>query len=197
METRMVSDDPIERALRQRFDAHDLDGTLTHALEAYGSELYGYLCGLARDRAQADDAFGQTCERMWKGLPTFRWDSALRVWAYRIAHNEFLRTTRATARARREVPLSQVKSVQQAIARARSETATYDRTPVKERFAELRATLDPDDHALLGLRLDRKLAWTEIAKVLGNDEPSPREVAVLRKRFERLKTRLRAAVKAG
>ena len=45
---------------------------------------------------------------------------------------------------------------------------------------------------LLGLRLDRQMAWTEIARILGSEEDSlAREAAALRKRFERLKIRLR------
>jgi len=185
--------DPLEAAVRARFDAGDLDGTIATALAGYGDELFGFLIGLARDRTQAEDAFGAACERIWRGLPKFRWDSTFRVWAFRIARNEFLRTTREVARARRAVPISQIASVQQAVDRVRSTTPVHHRTEVKDRFAELRAALDPEDHMLLGLRIDRKMAWIDIAKVLANteDEPTTREVAALRKRFERLKVRLR------
>ena len=55
---------------------------------------------------------------------------------------------------------------------------------IKERFAKVRETLTPDDHMLLGLRLDRRLSWNDIAQVM---EASP---AALRKRYQRLKERL-------
>lgn len=115
------------------------------------------------------------------------------MWAYRIARNEFLRTTRTTARARSEIPISEIASVQQAIERIRSTTPAHERSEVKARFAHLREQLDPEDHMLLGLRIDRKMPWIEISKVLtpGSDEPTARELAALRKRFERLKARLR------
>jgi len=184
---------PIESEIRKRCDVLDFDGALALAVTHYGGELFGFLSGLARERTQAEDAFSATCERMWRGLPEFRWDSSCRVWAYRIARNEFLRTTRTAIRARSEIPISEIASVQQAIERIRSTTPAHERSEVKARFAHLREQLDPEDHMLLGLRIDRKMPWIEISKVLtpGADEPTARELAALRKRFERLKARLR------
>ena len=184
-----MSDD-IEIELRRRFDAHDLDGALSAALDAYGDELFAFLLGLARDRGHADDVFGATCERLWKGLPAFRWESTFRVWAYAVARNEFLRATRSTKR-KREVPVSQV--LEQAIARVRSATPIHQRTDIKDRLAKVREQLAPDDHMLLGLRLDRRMSWPEIARILGGGDEAAiaKESAALRKRFERLKTRLR------
>jgi RNA polymerase sigma-70 factor (ECF subfamily) len=186
----------LEAELKQRFDAGDLDGTMSAAIEAYGGELFGFLVGLARDRGRADDVFGAMCERLWRSLPKFRWDSTFRVWAYTVARNEFLRSTRETARAKRGVPVSKIASVQAAIDRARSTTPIYQKSDVKDRFAKLREQLPPDDHMLLGLRLDRRMAWIDIARVLGSGEESSvtREAAALRKRFERLKVKLRELV---
>lgn len=183
----------IEAAIRARFDAGDFDRALAIALEHYADELFGFVSGLARESAQAEDAFSAACERIWRGLPRFRWDSTFRVWAYRIARNEFLRTTQEPARRRKMVPLSQISSIRDTVDRLRATTPAYQRTDVKRRWAELREQLGPEDHMLLGLRIDRKLAWADIAKVLANrdDEPTARELAALRKRFERLKARLR------
>ncbi len=183
----------MEVEIRRRFDAADLDGAMRLALETYGSELYGFLVGLARDRAHADDVFGAACEAMWKNLAKFRWESTFRVWAYTIARHEFFRQAAA---ARREVLIDKVPTLREAMATVRSTTPMHQRSEVKEQFAQIREELEPDDHMLLGLRLDRKLAWSEIARVLGSGEAAnvTREAAALRKRFERLKERLRARV---
>jgi RNA polymerase sigma-70 factor, ECF subfamily len=182
-----------ELAIREHCERGAFDAALTATLQLYADELFGFLRGLARDQIQAEEAFSATCERLWRGLSGFRWDSTLRVWAYRIARNEFLRTVRDTARVRKQVPLSEVASIRAAVERVRSATPLYMQTEVKDRFAALRAQLAPEDHMLLGLRIDRKLPWIDIAKVLAasDDAPSPREIAALRKRFERLKQRLR------
>jgi len=186
--------DAVELEVRARCEARNFEGAISYALEHYGDELFGFLHGLARNHTQADDAFSATCERMWRGIEKFRWDCPFRVWAYRVARNEFLRTTREATRARRTVPISEIASVVQAAERVRtSHKPVYERTAVRDRFAKIRAQLDPDDHALLGLRLDRKMAWNDIAKVMAasDEEPGTAEVAALRKRFERLKAKLR------
>jgi RNA polymerase sigma-70 factor (ECF subfamily) len=58
----------------------------------------------------------------------------------------------------------------------------------------LRESLDPDEQTLLILRIDRQMAWTDIARIMGGDAPEAesRQAATLRKRFERLKERLRS-----
>jgi len=178
----------IEAEVRRRFDAGELDAAMTTAVEGFGPELFGFLLGLTHDHDRASDVFGATCERMWRGLAAFRWDCPFPVWAYTIARHEFLRTTRSTARERKQVGLS--KETLAAVDRVRTDTPAHQRSEVKEVLARVRAGLDPDDHMLLGLRLDRKLPWNEIAQILGTGNP-----AALRKRFERLKTRLRELVK--
>ena len=187
------ANEQLEADLKRRFDVPDFEGVIAQAIAGYGDELYGFLLGLAGDSTRADDVFSALCERLWKGLPKFRWTSSFRVWAYTIARNEFLRSTRETNKARKQVPISQIASVQQAI-ESRRTTAIHQRTEVKDRFAKAREQLPPEDHMLLGLRLDRQMAWTDIARVLNSDSEEAglaREAAVLRKRFERLKTRLR------
>lgn len=178
------------------WEAGDLDSAMTRAFERYANELYGFLRGLGRDPVQADEAFSAMCERIWRGLPTFRWDSSFRVWAYRIARNEFLRTTREVSRARRAVPLSDIPSVKRIVEQVRSTTPPYQRDDVRDKFVAVRAQLPPDDLVLLGMRIEHRMPWDQIALVLAGDDepPTPKHVAALRKRFERLKTKLRGLV---
>lgn len=186
-----------EADIRKAWELGDLDGAMTRAFERYADELYGFLRGLGRDPVQADEAFSATCERIWRGLPRFRWDSSFRVWAYRIARNEFLRTTREVSRARRVVPISEIPSVQRIVAHVRSTTPAHQRDDVRDRFAAVRAQLPPDDLALLGMRIEHRMAWDQIALVLAGDDapPTAKDVAALRKRFERLKSKLRGLVR--
>jgi len=186
-----------EGEIRKAWDDSDFDAAMTHAFERYANELYGFLRGLGRDEAQADDAFSAMCERIWRGLPKFRWDSTFRVWAYRIARNEFLRTTRDVSRARKSMPLSEIPSVQRIVAQVRSTTPIYQRDEIRDKFAAARAQLEPDDLVLLGMRIEHKMPWDQIALVLAGEDatPTPSDVATLRKRFERLKTKLRGLVR--
>ena len=99
------------------------------------------------------------------------------------------------ARRLRDVPLSNV-SLGHLETPRREATAGYLRTDVKQHVRSLRSQLDPDDQLLLVLRVDKDLGWRDIAMVmLGPDAADvelARHAAALRKRFERVKLRLRA-----
>lgn len=181
----------LEGELRRLVDGGDLAGAMTAALRGYGHELMGFLVGLAGNPAEADEVFGATCEKLWRALPTFRWDSSFRVWAYVVARHQFFNARRGPA-VKKRVALDDAPAVAAAVAEIRSTTDAYRRTDVKDAFARLRDSLEPDERALLGLRVDRDLEWVDIARVLGAaDADVKREAATLRKRFERLKVRLR------
>jgi RNA polymerase sigma-70 factor, ECF subfamily len=182
----------LEAEMRRLVEAGDLTAAMTAGVKGFGPELYGFLAGLTRDQDRAGDLFGSLCEQLWKNLAGFRWESTFRVWAYAVARNEFLRSLRTSARAQKQVPLSGVPSVAAVVEHVKSTTAMHLRTEVKDAFARLRESLEPEDHMLLGLRVDRRMPWNDIARVLGSeDDAVDRDAAALRKRFERLKKRLR------
>ena len=72
----------------------------------------------------------------------------------------------------------------------RSTTAIHLKRETSDALAKLRAHLDFEEQTLLVLRVDRDLPWTDIATILG-EEGRPVGEAALRKRFERLKTKIR------
>ena len=186
----------VEQGIRDRHEAGDLDGATTLAIETYGAELYGFLHALAREDDTAAEAFSTFTEDLWKGLPRFRWESSLRTWAYALARNALHRVRRDPARrAARNIPLSQAGAISGLAEAVRSATSPHLRTEVKDRFAQLREQLDPDDHALLILRVDRKMSWREIARAMpaeaGVEVDLEKRAATLRKRFERAKAMLR------
>jgi RNA polymerase sigma-70 factor (ECF subfamily) len=75
-------------------------------------------------------------------------------------------------------------------AQVRSATAVHLRTETKTAVQKLRDELAPDEQTLLILRIDRDLGWREVAEVMGEQE------ATIRKRFERVKDRLRTLAQA-
>ena len=79
---------------------------------------------------------------------------------------------------------------------SRTITQEWRRTEVKNKLWESIETLPPDDRTLLMLRLHQKMRWTEIVRILHSDEELEpdhlkRRAAAARKRFERLKVKLR------
>lgn len=164
-------------------DAGDVDTAATTTIRGYGPELLGYIGSVVRDDTTAADVFAQTCEDVWRGLGTFRRESAVRTWTYRLAWHAISRHFRDPHR-RRQEPLSTGRAAELAV-EVRSTTALHLRQTGHDALVEMRAQLTPDEQTLLVLRIDRDLTWPEIARILDEGE------ATLRKRFERLKDRLR------
>jgi RNA polymerase sigma-70 factor (ECF subfamily) len=169
-------------------------------LRLYGMEISGFLHVLVRDdQALAEDAFSETCAALVESFPAFRWGSSFRTWAYAIARRVFADLLRDPhARKRRPLPTEELERLASGV---RTATATFMRTDTKEHVRRLRARLDPEEQAILTLRIDRELAWREIAQVL-EDDPAigeaelERAAAALRKRFERIVGKLRALADA-
>lgn len=179
---------PIRLALSEGRESD----AVSAALKLYGAEVYGLLLGLCRKREDAEDAFSLFAEGLWRSLATFEWKCSLRTWAYVIARRSAHDVGRKARRP--HVGLSDAGEVSALVARIRTETAPFQKTDVKNRIAALRATLPEDDQLLLILRLDRDLAWEDLARVfIGEDaeaEVLKRESARLRKRFQLVKDRL-------
>jgi RNA polymerase sigma-70 factor (ECF subfamily) len=189
----------LEREIRGFWDRGELQSAASVAIHGYGPEIFGFLVAFHRHKDDANEAYAAFTERLWRGLPEFGWQCSFRTWAYAIARNTSL-TYRRQARRRAEMygPMpdgSQLSLLEQP---ERSDTASYLKTQRKSRIAALRESLSCEDQELLVLRVDRRLAWNDLARVLLHPEDGAtipdaaikREAARLRKRFQTLKEQL-------
>ena len=177
--------DAVETRVLALADAGQVDSAATAAIEGYGAAVFGYLRSLL-DEVDARDVYAQWAEDLWKGLAGFRREASLRAWSYRLAWHAACRLHRDPFRARgTRLPTSAASRLAASV--AASTVATGSRRAGLDR---LRAQLPPEDRTLLTLRLDRELEWDEVAEVL-SAQGEPVTAAALRKRFERLKERLR------
>lgn len=172
---------------------------LEDVLRAHGGEIYGWLLATLPSDTEAGDAFALFCEELWRSLARHQGRCSMRTWCYMLARHVAIRM-RDARHAERAVPLS-AAPISQLPAPRRDSTQGYLRTDVKQRVRSLRDALEPDDQLLLVLRVDKDLGWRDIALVLHGVEVSDSELtrhaAALRKRFERVKARLRALASAA
>jgi RNA polymerase sigma-70 factor, ECF subfamily len=176
-------DGALEAKVLARLDEKDEAGAATLAIRGYGPEILGYLTAVLRDDDRAGDAFALFSEHLWKGLPKFRRASSIRTWAYKLALHSAMNVARSSNR-RREVPLATTAASGIADA-VRTATAPHLRTENKTAVQKLREELTLDEQTLLILRIDRELEWDDVASIVGVEAPA------LRKRYERLKEKLR------
>lgn len=193
----MPLDEHVEVEVLACCERGDHRAAVTIAIRDYGPEVLGFLVVLARHPSDAGDVFADVCMRMWKGLPGFEWKCSLRTWIYILARRAFSRFQRERmAHRERHVRISEVPEIDEIIARIRTTTLARVHQEHKTRAERIREKLSADEQALLTLRLDRSLEWREIVRVLDDregldDDAIAREAASLRKRFERLKERLK------
>jgi RNA polymerase sigma-70 factor (ECF subfamily) len=187
----------LELELKALSDAGSHTAAATRAIEGYGGELLGYLCAVAPGHAEAQELFSELCEKLWRALPGFRWTSSFRTWAYVIARNLARESHRRQRRAK-VVPLDDAKEIAELALAVRTTTMMYMKSETKRRFDELRAALDEDERTLLVLRVDRRMPWRDIARVMADEGDDVDKLsATLRKRFERVKVRLRLHLAGG
>jgi RNA polymerase sigma-70 factor (ECF subfamily) len=177
----------------------------TLLLEGYGREILGFLISRLCDRTAAEEVFSRFTEDLWRGLDGFRWRCTARVWAYTLARHAASHYIREARRRRaRDLPISRAGPLSEIEERLRTETLASARTGASSQVARLRERLPADEQTLLILRINRKLAWTEIAQVMLHegevveDSVLERESVRLRKRYQSAKEKLRKmALDAG
>ena len=161
-----------------------------------GPELRPFLHRLLGDAALAGEAYSATCERLWRGLPTFRWECSLRSWSYIIARREASRCRERLVRAgEQHTTLSAADGVP---VQSRSTSSTLSTTR-RDRLENLRASISDEDRDILVMRVERGLQWKEIAVAFLDEETTEaeaiaRESARLRQRFRAIRAGVAAAI---
>ncbi len=178
----------IDAEVAALLDQGEPDRAAERVIRELGAQILRYLRAVADDPDDADDAFSRFAEGLWSSMPGFRRDCSVKAWAYRIAWHAALRVLQDPYRRRRDgLRTSQASRLADEV---RSRTSLENEARLDERIERLRRELSPEERTLLVLRFDRGLPWREVARVL-TDDGTPVEEPALRKRFERLKERLR------
>jgi RNA polymerase sigma-70 factor (ECF subfamily) len=196
----------LEQQVRELCARGDHGSAATVVVREYGPEILGFLMALHHDAIEANEAFAEVAEAVWRGLPEFAWQSSVRTWSYAIARNVSRVLRRNAGRRGRRVMNATDGFFQDVVARVRTETTPFLRTEKKTRLQALRDALPEEDRMLLVLRVDRGLPWNDVARIVApcedaedataaNEETVTQEAARLRKRFQLVKDRLRDLAK--
>lgn len=197
----MIDRAEIESEVRRHCQEGTIVSATAAAIRGYGPEILGFLIAQHRGGEDADEVFSIWSERIFRGLPGFTWTSSLRTWAYTVARNASVNFVRGRkARARRELGArsDEIVAVEQQV---RTGTPQYLRTKARDKLAAIRDALPPEDRMLLVLRVDRRLEWKDLARVMLGEDGDVTEAALakesqrLRKRFQLLKEKLLEAGK--
>lgn len=189
-----------DERVRSLLAAGETGAAVTLALRELGPEVLGFLSGVLGD-ADADEVFSALSERLWRSLDGFEGRCSLRTWTYVLARREIGRFRKRTRRHEEgRVPISELKDV---LAVSRTRTRSLLASDRRQQLTALRDELPIEDRSLLILRVDRKLAWDDIALAFADtleafsEGDRKREAARLRKRFQLIKQRLVARARTA
>lgn len=113
--------------------------------------------GYAHTPQDLDDLYQDVLVNIWRGLPSFRSDSSIRTWVYRIALNTCVSTLRIRSKQPPQTSLDEVILV--------PDQSQDKKEAVKELY-ECIATLGPIDKAIVMMWLD-EYSYDEIADTVG------------------------------
>jgi len=171
----------------------------TMVVRELGPEIRGSLSAVL-GVSDADEVFSGWSVRLWRSLAGFEGRCSIRTWSHVLARREIARFRKGMRRhAEGRVPISELQDVLEV---TRSSAGASSATAERRRLMALRDELRLEDRTLLILRVDRNLAWDEIAVAFAeapgafNQEDRKRESARLRKRFQLVKRRLIARARA-
>lgn len=183
------------------FERGDMQAAATAAIDRYGPEVLGFLMSLLGDDRAGREVFSETCDNLWTSLAHFQWRCSMRTWFYGLARRAARRFQRAH-RAQNGLPVRAFRGTQAIDYVVAPKADCHFQINVEDRLRAIREALGTNDRALLMLRLDRGLAWEEIARIFSHGDASDetlRRVAIgLRKRFQGVRIKIRAlACEAG
>jgi len=193
--------DALETRLRELVSRGELADAIAAVVRGYGPEIVAYVSSALRTNdADVADVFAMFCEDVCRGLPSFRFDATVRTWAYVVARRACLRHLRQARR--RANRFDGPDELEQIAANVRTATLEHLRTTNVDRLAKIRDELDHDARTLLILRVDRGLAWREVALVMiGGESEDAVDAATLRKaeqvarkRYATIKQRIKVAL---
>ena len=113
--------------------------------------------GYAHTSQDLEDLYQDVLVNIWRGLPSFRADSSMRTWVYRVALNTCVSTLRLRSRQPPQTSLDEVILV--------PDRSQEKKEAVKELY-ECISTLGPIDKAIVMMWLD-EYSYDEIAATIG------------------------------
>lgn len=153
-------------------------------VRANEKKVYTLCLRMCGDPADAEEAAQEAFLAAWKGLPTFRGDSAFSTWLHRLAANACIDLLRRTRRTRAELSLDDELAAEPVDERA-SPQRELERREQREAVQRGLAAL-PDEHrTVLVLREVEQLSYAEIAEATGL------ELGTVKSRISRARAQLR------
>lgn len=158
---------------------------LAELMRLYEKKVYTLcfrMCGNAED---AEEAAQDTFLALWRGIGSFRQESSLATWIYRLASNSCIDLLRRGRRNPSGPSLDDEEQMIDAVDTAPLPQQELERCELRDRLCEGLSALPEEYRAILLLRENEGLSYAEIASAL------TLELGTVKSRISRARTLLR------
>lgn len=138
-------------------ESRRLEHIFTETVQTHDAMIRRICLGYAANPQDLEDIYQDVLVNIWRGIQSFRSESSIRTWVYRIALNTCVSTLRARSNRPSQVSLEDVILV--------ADDSQEKREAVKDLY-ECIATLSPIDKAIMMMWLD-EYSYEEIAETIG------------------------------
>lgn len=132
-------------------------------VQKYQQKVYWHIRKLVIDHDDANDIVQNTFIKAWNGLPSFREDSRLYTWIYRIATNEAL-TFLKKKRTRFFLPLVDVEGE---LSNSLEADAYFNGDAAELKFQQAILSLPEKQRVVFNMKYYEELSYEEISEILG------------------------------
>ncbi len=135
-------------------------------VEQYGEQLYWQVRRIVLSHDDANDVMQNVFVKAWTGIGSFRNDSKLSTWLYRIAVNESLDFMRR----RKAVQTVSADDADAGVANALMADKYFDGDETAAQLQQAIAMLPEVQRTVFNLRYYGEMKYSEMSKVLGTSE---------------------------
>jgi RNA polymerase sigma-70 factor (ECF subfamily) len=157
--TVQTQDTDVDFALVERYLAGDMTA-FDELMIRYERQIYRVCYRFVENPDDAKDLAQEVFIKAFEHLPTFRRESSLKTWLYRIAMNHCINHVKKNSREFVEV----AETMGSSLPSAHAEMEEQER---REHLRRLVKRLPPKQKAILELRIHEQLSYEEIARISG------------------------------
>jgi RNA polymerase sigma-70 factor (ECF subfamily) len=132
-------------------------------IRQFQKPIYYYIRRMVLSHEDADDLTQQVFIKAWKSIDSFRGESKLSTWLYRIAHNESISFLRSSKR----ILHMDVTAIEHALGAALQSDVLFSGDEIQARLQSALALLPEKQKAVFIMRYYDELKYEEMSEITG------------------------------
>lgn len=153
-----------DKALLTKFKDPDTQHYAFNLLvRKYHEKIYWHIRKMVIDHEDADDLVQEVFLKVWKNLSSYRGDSALYTWIYRIATNDCLQFLNKKRR-RFMIPIHDINAV---LSKKLEASAYVDGDAIQMKLQKALLTLPDKQRLVFNMKYFDELSYEDIADITG------------------------------